>query len=105
VSVCDREKEMSFYLCCYNFPGPLSWVQHQMSSGVDPQEILRHILPGHTTVPDDLDQLMLWKLIINILSEPPPRKKLKHINTLDQVVSLIKECHNIIVLTGAGVST
>ena len=87
------------------FLGPLSWVQQQMSLGVDPRELLRHILPRHASVPADLDQLMLWKLIINILSEPPPRKKLKHINTLDQVVSLIKDCKNIMVLTGAGVST
>ena len=38
------------------------------------------------------------------MSEPPKRQKLTHINTVSDVVQLIKNSCNIIVLTGAGVS-
>jgi len=37
-------------------------------------------------------------------SDPPRRQKLKHVNTLSDVVRLIRNSTNIIVLTGAGVS-
>merc|ERR1719461_2363498 len=39
-----------------------------------------------------------------MVSEPPRRKKLSHINTLEDVVGLIAASRKIIVLTGAGVS-
>lgn len=39
-----------------------------------------------------------------MLSEPPRRKRLPNINTIEHVVNLIKASKNIIVLTGAGVS-
>lgn len=39
-----------------------------------------------------------------MMSEPPRRQKLKHINTLTDVVRLIRNSNRIIVLTGAGVS-
>lgn len=39
-----------------------------------------------------------------MMSEPPRRQKLKHINTLTDVVRLIRHSKKIIVLTGAGVS-
>ena len=42
--------------------------------------------------------------MIDILTEPTPRQKLDHINTIDDVVNLLKRSRNIIVLTGAGVS-
>ena len=38
------------------------------------------------------------------MSEPPKRQKLSEINTILDVVELIKKSKNIIVLTGAGVS-
>ena len=40
-----------------------------------------------------------------MLSEPPRRTKLTHINTLADVVRLINTSKKIIVLTGAGVGT
>ena len=49
-------------------------------------------------------QLTLWKIILNMVCEPPRRKKLPDVNTLDQVVDLIRNSKKIIVLTGAGVS-
>lgn len=47
---------------------------------------------------------MMWKLIYDLLTNPQPRQKLPDINTLDQVLDLLKSCRNILVLTGAGVS-
>lgn len=84
--------------------GPISWVQRQMVMGQDPRVILQELIPPDTDIPEDYDQLKLWKIIINLLSEPPPREKLPNINTLEDVVQLMRDCNKIIVLTGAGVS-
>lgn len=53
--------------------------------------------------PPNLDKTTLWKIIIDILTEPSPRQKLDHFNTLDDVVELLQGSKNIVVLTGAGV--
>ena len=84
--------------------GPYSWVQRQMMSGADPREILKEMLSCDTEIPDHLDPLTLWKIILNMVSEPPRRKKLPEINTLTDVVELIRKSQKIVVLTGAGVS-
>jgi len=42
--------------------------------------------------------------VLRCMAEPEPRNKLSHVNTLDDVVSLLKSSSKIIVLTGAGVS-
>lgn len=47
---------------------------------------------------------MMWKFIFDLITDPQPREKLPDINTLSQVVDLLKTCKNILVLTGAGVS-
>ena len=83
--------------------GAFSWVSKMMSSGEDPRPIVNSLIAGDAVIPDDLDDLTLWKIIINILSEPDKRKKLPDINTLDQVVNLIHKCQKIMILTGAGV--
>lgn len=75
-----------------------------MAMGSDPRSILQELIPANTEIPPEYDQLTLWKIIINLLSEPPPRQKLPHINTLEDVISLLKSCQKIMVLTGAGVS-
>ncbi|NWZ73887.1 SIR1 deacetylase, partial [Acrocephalus arundinaceus] len=71
--------------------------------GTDPRTILRDLLP-ETIPPPELDDMTLWQIVINILSEPPKRKKRKDINTIDDAVKLLQECKKIMVLTGAGVS-
>lgn len=81
----------------------MSWVQRQMISGVDPRLILGELLPKGACIPYNVNDGLLWRLIVNLLSEPR-RTKLSHINTLDDVVNLLKTCKKIIVLTGAGVS-
>ena len=84
--------------------GPFSWVQRQMMSGADPRELLKELVSCDMDIPDHLDQITLWKIILNMVSEPPRRKKLAHVNTLDNVVELIRTSRKIIILTGAGVS-
>lgn len=46
----------------------------------------------------------LWRVIAAILSDPPRRQRLQHIQTIEDVCETIKKSKNIIVLTGAGVS-
>lgn len=84
--------------------GPMSWVQQQMLRGVDPRTVLNQILGSTREIPDGVADGTLWRLIVNMLSEPPRREKLRHINTIEDVVRLMKACQKIIVLTGAGVS-
>ncbi|XP_064612076.1 NAD-dependent protein deacetylase sirtuin-1-like isoform X2 [Liolophura sinensis] len=84
--------------------GPMAWVQEQMMAGKDPRVILRRIIPDPDIIPDHLEDFILWKIVASIVSEPPRRKKLKHINTVDDVVTLLKTSKKIMVLTGAGVS-
>lgn len=84
--------------------GPFSWVQSHMMKGTDPRELLKDMISSDSVIPDHLDQLTLWKIILNMVSEPPRRKKLPNINTLDDVVDLIRTSRKIIILTGAGVS-
>nr|XP_012135008.1 PREDICTED: NAD-dependent protein deacetylase sirtuin-1 [Megachile rotundata] len=81
-----------------------SWVQKQMLTGADPRDLLHHLLMDSTQIPEQVDDLTLWKIIINVMSEPPRRQKLRHVNTLADVVRLICHSNKIIVLTGAGVS-
>nr|XP_006824046.1 PREDICTED: NAD-dependent protein deacetylase sirtuin-1-like isoform X2 [Saccoglossus kowalevskii] len=85
-------------------PGSIRWVEKQMILGANPRNLLTKLLPQSTMVPPDLDNFTMWKIIINILSEPPRRKKLTYINTFDDVLHLLRTRSNIVVLTGAGVS-
>jgi len=82
----------------------MSWVQRQMIIGVNPRSLLSQLVTDGTQIPQQIDDLTLWKIIMNMMSEPPSRQKLRHINTLADVVRLIKGAKKIIVLTGAGVS-
>ncbi|CAI9621101.1 unnamed protein product [Staurois parvus] len=71
--------------------------------GTDPRTILKDLLPD-SVAPPDLDDMTLWQIVINILSDPPKRKKRKDINTIEDAVKLLQESKKIMVLTGAGVS-
>ena len=75
-----------------------------MLSGANPRLLLRRLLPDCTDIPENFDDLSLWKVVVQILSEPPRRKKLPDVSTLSDVISLLKTCKKIMVLTGAGVS-
>ena len=82
----------------------MSWVQRQMLIGVNPRNLLNQLVTDGTQIPPQMDDLTLWKIIVNMMSEPPRRQKLRHVNTLVDVVRLLKGAKKIIVLTGAGVS-
>jgi NAD-dependent deacetylase sirtuin 1 len=75
-----------------------------MSRGINPRDLLREMIPGNVLIPAYLDDPAVWKIILNIASEPPRRKRLDEITTLEHVVDLIKEKKHVLVLTGAGVS-
>lgn len=89
-------------------PNPVTglnnWVPRRMCDGSSPREILNHMLPN-SQIPEHLDEVFLWQIIFNLSNEPPCRKKLAEYNTLADAVNVIKKSKNIIVLTGAGVST
>ncbi|XP_077115095.1 NAD-dependent protein deacetylase sirtuin-1 [Ranitomeya variabilis] len=83
--------------------GPYTFVQRHLMMGTDPRTILRDLLPD-SVAPPDLDDMTLWQIVINILSDPPKRKKRKDINTMEDALKLLQESKKIMVLTGAGVS-
>ena len=84
--------------------GKLAWLHRAMARGEDPRAILDDMLPPGSEIPEGIDTMTLWKVLFNLLSEPPKRSKLPTVNTLEDCVELIKKCSNIIILTGAGVS-
>jgi NAD-dependent deacetylase sirtuin 1 len=84
--------------------GPMSWIHRQMCQNVDPRSILAQLLPMNSCIPTDIEDICLWKLIIDILTEPPRRRRLRHINTLEDVRRLIRCSSKIMIVTGAGVS-
>ncbi len=82
----------------------LQWVQRQMVDGSSPQELLCQLLPN-ADIPDDMEPGHLWHMIVQLLTEPPKRKKLAQYNTLEDAVALVKKSSRILVITGAGVQT
>lgn len=75
-----------------------------MANEVDPRVLLRELIPKDTVIPADMEEITIWKLVVGMLTDPKKRDKLPDFNTLEDAVRLIKECKNIMVLTGAGVS-
>nr|QSL97062.1 sirtuin 2 [Simocephalus vetulus] len=84
--------------------GTMTWVQQQMVLGTNPRSILNELVPNEAQIPTHLDDVTLWKIIVNIVSEPPRRERLRHINSITDAVRLLRSCKKILVLTGAGVS-
>jgi hypothetical protein len=83
---------------------PVVWVHEQIENGINPMSVLINILPPNVALPEGLSDLTLWRIVIEILSDMPKRTKLPHINTLHDVISLLKSCRNIVVVSGAGIS-
>ncbi|KAF4532265.1 hypothetical protein B566_EDAN016447 [Ephemera danica] len=84
--------------------GPMSWVQRQMQMGTNPRDVLAKLGNLSNHIPCTLDDTTLWKIIVSVLSEPPRREKLRHVNTLLDIVRLLRGAQKILILTGAGVS-
>ncbi|XP_017475416.1 PREDICTED: NAD-dependent histone deacetylase Sir2-like [Rhagoletis zephyria] len=84
---------------------PINWVQKQIHAGANPRDLLSQMLPSNThPIAPGVNDMMLWRILASMLSEPPRRQKLRYINTFEDVIQLIQQSKNIIVLTGAGVS-
>lgn len=81
-------------------------VHLQIASGVNPRDCLSKLFVNSPkqTIPDNVSDTDIWRVIAAILSDPPQRQSLQHVRTLEQVCETIKKSKNIIVLTGAGVS-
>ncbi|CAB3384876.1 Hypothetical predicted protein [Cloeon dipterum] len=84
--------------------GSMAWIQKQIEAKVDPRQVLIGLGTDPSHIPDSVSDGTLWTLILSYLSEPPKREKLRHINSILDVVHLLKRSTNIVVLTGAGVS-
>ncbi|XP_031629185.1 NAD-dependent protein deacetylase sirtuin-1 isoform X2 [Contarinia nasturtii] len=84
----------------------IDWVHMQIASGVNPRECLSRIFVNSPkqTIPENITDNDLWRVIAAILSDPPRRQRLQDIQTIEEVCDTIKKSKNIIVLTGAGVS-
>ncbi|KAI5738051.1 hypothetical protein M8J77_002422 [Diaphorina citri] len=87
-----------------NFSGSLLWIRKQMANGINPRDVLSHILGADARIPDHIDDQTAWRLVLNMICEPRRRQRLRHIGTFNDVIHLLKTCSKIIVLTGAGVS-
>lgn len=57
-----------------------------------------------SSIPENISDNDLWRIIAAILSDPPRRQRLQHVQTIEDVCQRIAKANNIIVLTGAGVS-
>ena len=55
--------------------------------------------------PTDADEVSLWEAVLELIFHPPSRDPLPHVTSLDDVIRLIRQSNNIIVLSGAGVSS
>lgn len=87
----------------------LEWLERQRSIGSNPKTILREFfnIPQH--IIDSLDESdnKIWMIIHRLLNRryrPPPKPRIP-IKTIEEVVAALKRAKNILVLTGAGVST
>lgn len=70
---------------------------------LSPKLLLRHYAPW-MHLPADADDKTLWRMFFSIM-EPPKRSKLPQYNTLQDAIELIRSSRNIVVLSGAGIST
>ena len=77
---------------------------HYMNAGVSPRVLLNHLAPS-LRLTQDVDDIMLRRILVSLCTEPPKRTRLPQYKTLADAVDLIKRSNKIIVLTGAGVST
>ncbi|KAJ0407758.1 hypothetical protein P43SY_009095 [Pythium insidiosum] len=86
----------------------LAWLLDQKSQGVGPGQML-DVLGLGVSEGVAVDDDELWDAIISMglrLIQPstPSRKKLPHVNTLQDVVELLRKAERIVVLAGAGIS-
>ena len=101
----------------------MMFLKSQMELGIKPEVILQNLLgPSFQIVrknsilmsvilvgvvydlqPPNADDVSLWEAVLEIVFRPPARDPLQDVSTLNDVIRLINNSHNIIVLSGAGV--
>lgn len=97
---------------------PLAEEMHELLRQIGPNEFLQHYLLDegmsvrellsafHVKVDGPVSDAKLFPLLKIVISrELTRRRKLPHINTIEDTVGLIRDAKHIIVLTGAGIST
>jgi len=87
-----------------NMKGKVGWLARAMQRGTDPRDIATNIFQSDASILNQMDDMTIWQILFKMFTEPPRREKLKHFNTIEDIVGHIKEAKNILVLTGAGVS-
>lgn len=71
-----------------------------MLTGANPRDIIKKLSLSTEKDLSNIDDMSLWRILINMFSELPRRQKLSKVNTLEDVIGLLKASKNIIVLTG-----
>lgn len=63
-----------------NTRDPLAWVASRMQAGVDPRPLLEQLLPPNVRLPNTIERVTMWDIIIDLLGEEedfhkPPRQR------------------------------
>jgi hypothetical protein len=90
--------------------GLMDWVEQSRRSGVPAMTVLQRLVNDYSQV--SVNSKLLWRVAFNLSAHIQQslvrasvrRQKLPHINTLDDVCSLVQRSKRIVVLTGAGIS-
>lgn len=59
---------------------PLAWIAARMQAGVDPRPLLEQLLPPNVRLPNTIERMTMWDIIIDLLGEEeefhkPPRQR------------------------------
>lgn len=84
--------------------GPIQHLSALIRAGCnDPRVLLVQVFGlDEKSLPSDSDELL--NLLVRLLTEPPPRQRIKSINSLETVLELLSNAKSILVITGAGIS-
>ncbi|VEL18251.1 unnamed protein product [Protopolystoma xenopodis] len=84
--------------------GPFRRLNALLQAGYDDPKLLLVRLFGMNASHLPNEPNCLWGLLLNLLSEPIPRRRLRGFSKIEHVVQLLSTSKRILVLTGAGVS-
>ncbi|KAH9362446.1 hypothetical protein HPB48_020144 [Haemaphysalis longicornis] len=72
----------------------ITWEERQMNADADPRDPPELVLPDGTAIPSHLDRLSMLKVLISMINKVQPLRRIKmaHVNTLDDVVHLLRSC-------------
>ncbi|KAH9362445.1 hypothetical protein HPB48_020145 [Haemaphysalis longicornis] len=72
----------------------VTWEERQMNAGADPRDLPEIVLPDGAEIPSHLDRLCMRKLLVSMINKVQPLRciKMAHVNTLDDVIQLLRSC-------------